>query len=210
MKVWQRHCNLPIVGLTGSISSGKTHVAKIAKSFGFQHLNTDDIAKRILVEVPQVQEWAHKLTGIHPVRPDGCIEKAFGVALFSNPKMLGEYESFIHPMVFEQIKVSLDSLIPPYPKGVLLESAIWRRLEEVPNFDSMWVVEAPNHLRVGRFLTKNPEGADLYSKIELNQQYSASTVNVPMFTIINDGRDLHQEIEKVCNETINLWTESRN
>ena len=74
----------------------------------------------------------------------------------------------------------------------------------------MWVVEAPNHLRVGRFLTKNPEGADLYSKIELNQQYSASTVNVPMFTIINDGRDIHQEIEKVCNETINLWTESRN
>jgi len=210
MNTWIGHYGFPIVGLTGSISSGKTFVASIARSFGFEHINTDDIAKNILRQDREIQEHAQTITGIQPVRLDGSIDKAFGKTLFSNPTMLKEYEALIHPLVFKNIQIFFDTLVPPYPKGLLIESAIWRQLEEIPTFDSIWVVEAPEHKRVERFLVKNPDGLGLFKEINLNQLKSSPKIDSPMYTIINDGRDLHQVIEGICNETIKEWAKLKN
>ncbi len=205
MTSWTRHLNFPVVGLTGSISSGKTHVAEIAKTFGFLHVNTDGIAKEILKENPEVQIKAFQITGIHPFDAGGLINKAFSIALFSNPAMMREYESYIHPLVFAHVRNLIDTLTPPYPKGLLIESAIWRRLAAIPYFDSMWVIEAPERLREERFLQKHPEGQMLYAMIMKHQDVTSSNIKVPTFFLFNDGRDLQKEVKGVIQETIDLW-----
>ncbi len=205
---WKQE-NFPVIGLTGPLSSGKSFVAGIAKTLGMNLLNSDDIAKDILLRSSRIQKEAKLITSIEPILKNGSINKDFARTLFSDPMMLDQYESILHPLVLEEIQIIIGSFNKPYPKGLLIESAIWRRLDNTPHFDAMWVVKAPRDMRSERFIKKTHQNSEFFLKIESHQQKLNHKITAPIFEIINDGRELRERIEEVINETITLWLQHR-
>lgn len=102
------------VVLTGSISTGKSSVAKIFSSFGWSIIDADIIAHQILDE--QFEEIA-KLFGTGVVNKEKVLRKKLGKIIFNNKKKRELLESFLHPLIYkkiEQLSSKEDHFKKPY------------------------------------------------------------------------------------------------
>ncbi len=102
------------IALTGGISTGKSTVSKIFKSYGFQIIDADNIAHIILDrEVDKIEELFGKRYIV-----DGKVDrKALGTLIFSDKENKLLLERLLHPLIFNSIKEraeELDGFKEPY------------------------------------------------------------------------------------------------
>lgn len=86
-----------IVGLTGSIGSGKTTVAKIVSDMGIALHDADEVVHHLLkVDQELLSKIAEKFPGV--VDDTGQINRSkLGDQVFSDEKKLSELESLVYP-----------------------------------------------------------------------------------------------------------------
>lgn len=90
--------NRPIViGLTGSIASGKSTASNYFKKINIPVIDSDEIVKRLWIDnqemLQKIKETFHTLN-----------KKEIAQLIFSNKKAQQAIESIVHPYVFETIK----------------------------------------------------------------------------------------------------------
>lgn len=92
-----------IVGVTGSLASGKTQVTALLKKKGARVFDADAAARRALAKGEPAYQAVVKLFGKSFLKKDGQIErKKLAVRVFSNPKELRQLNTLIHPgVIFE-------------------------------------------------------------------------------------------------------------
>lgn len=88
------------LGLTGGIASGKSVVAAMLRELGFDVLDADALAHRIIEPgQPAYYEVARDF-GPDIVAPNGCINRAkLGAIVFADPARLARLNAIIHPRV---------------------------------------------------------------------------------------------------------------
>jgi len=102
-----------ILGLTGSIASGKSTVSKMISEFGIPIVDADVIAKQV-VEVGQVAyQKIIETFGPKILLENGEINRpALGAIIFNNPERREELNKIVHPEVrkvmLQQSKTLLD------------------------------------------------------------------------------------------------------
>ncbi|MDP2943484.1 MAG: dephospho-CoA kinase [Candidatus Omnitrophota bacterium] len=93
-----------IIGITGSLGTGKTTVAKIFKRLGAVVLDADEIAHRLIA--PNTPAW-RRIKGYFGdgiLRKDGKINrKALAKEVFSERGRLNKLCGIIHPLVYKEI-----------------------------------------------------------------------------------------------------------
>jgi len=93
-----------IIGITGSLGTGKTTVAKIFKGLGAIVLDADEIAHRLIE--PNTPAW-NKIVGYFGediLRKDGRINRrALAKDVFSERRRLDKLCGIIHPLVYKEI-----------------------------------------------------------------------------------------------------------
>jgi len=134
--------NLPIIGVTGGIGSGKSLVAKILQDEGCivadADANTTIVLARDEVQQQLVSWWGEKV-----VECSGEINRAFIASIvFSDAKARERLESLIHPLVRELQEKAFDSvqkdtiaLVIDAP--LLLESGLDQQCDAIIFVDSM-------------------------------------------------------------------------
>ncbi len=89
-----------VIGVTGSLASGKSEVARILKRKGARVLDADLVAKGVIEKGKPVYRALLKLFGPEYLARDGRIDrKKLAVRVFSNPKDLERLNTLIHPAV---------------------------------------------------------------------------------------------------------------
>lgn len=88
-----------LIGLTGSIAMGKSHVARLFRAMNVPVFDADDVVHRLLgregAAVPAVIE---AFSGVQA--EDGSVDRpALGRAVFGDPIKLRRLEAIIHPLV---------------------------------------------------------------------------------------------------------------
>ncbi len=143
------------IGLTGSIGSGKSTVAKLLIARGIAVLDADAVARRVSSRDDVLQAVSSQL-GTAYVLPDGLNRAALAQLVFANHEARATLNAIIHPAVREEMArlenaFELDgasAVVQDIP--LLFENG----LEKL--FDAVILVDAPLETRIARVMQRDP------------------------------------------------------
>ncbi len=115
-----------VLGLTGSIGSGKTVVAKIFEQLGAKVLYADAIAKELMVTDAEVREEITNAFGTESYFSDRSLNKKYlADQIFSDSKKREQLNAIVHPATIEYIENAIQSEEEsPTCKLFIVESAL--------------------------------------------------------------------------------------
>jgi len=90
-----------VLGITGSIGTGKTTALNELEKKGFKVLNADKIAKK---EMEKIKETIKEKFGKEMVEKQGIEFKKLAKLVFNNKKKLIELNELVHPLVRKQLE----------------------------------------------------------------------------------------------------------
>ena len=187
------------VVLTGGIATGKSTVAKIFFTFGFEIIDADKIAHDILDrEYQKIVE----LFGEEYITDKKVNRKQLGSLIFTNKKEKLRLEKLLHPLIFSEIEKESDKL-DAVKKPYLVDIPLFFESNRYPIKKSI-VVYVPQKLQLHRLMVRDN------STEEMAQQRIDSQINIEekrqeaTYLIDNQGdlNRLQEQCVKVKNRII--------
>ena len=195
------------IGLTGSIGSGKSTVARVFKTLGIPVYDADAEAKRISARTEVKREIAECFG-----EEAAADKKVLASIVFGNPEALEKLNRIVHPLVFEDSRQwfqslserSGDGIRPGVPPYAIVESAILFDCGMAPMFESVIDVEAPLEEQIARSQARDHSSREaVLSRLE-KQMDARERMAKSDFVIHNGKQDclLAQilEIDRVLRE----------
>ncbi|NPA58198.1 MAG: dephospho-CoA kinase, partial [Aquificae bacterium] len=142
------------VGLTGSIATGKSTVARLLQKEGAFVISADDVVHRLL-EKEEVKRRIREILG-DVFKPDGSVDrKKVAEIIFSNPEKKKQLEELLHPQVQREIKNFFSRLEREKPDSIAVaEVPLMIETGSYKNYDVVVVVYAPESLQKKRLIEK--------------------------------------------------------
>jgi dephospho-CoA kinase len=187
--------NLLVIGLTGGIGAGKSAVASIFAEHGFAVLNTDDLAKSVMAEQPEVSIAIRDEFGDEAFQ-DGKLNAQFiGTIVFGDDsEKLERLNRIVHPPVIDAMIAKIEDLHKSGESVIFVEIALIYSAGVDDGFDYIIAVVADDELRIKRLV----ESRGMY-ETEIRKRMSSQTskeqlISLADFTIENNGtiKDLSQ------------------
>lgn len=90
------------IGITGGIGSGKSTVCKVFASMGIPVNDADSLAKKIIVEDPELKAEIIQQFGSDAYFENGEYNRSYiSNIVFNNPEKLSILNNLVHPKVIE-------------------------------------------------------------------------------------------------------------
>ena len=158
------------VGLTGSLSSGKSTVAGYLRTLGAEVIEADELGRALMEPGQPVFAEIVRVFGPEVVGPDGRLNRARLAEMAFQGGRLNELNAIVHPAVIAAEQQWMEEVFACNPAAVaVIESALifeverdarargesetvladWRR-----RMDRIIVVTAPDALKIARFATR--------------------------------------------------------
>jgi TldD protein len=207
----QRLCEapFPVVGLTGGIAAGKTYASQRLRYLGWEVINADQVAREV------VEPGTPGLAALVAEFGDGILGGAgtldrekLGTLVFSDPARREQLEAILHPLIEQRLSDRLGEL-PPTLKGAVLDAALWVERGQAHIFDALWVVDAPEEMRLKRLMER--DGLDTSRAMDRIYAQSAGAEKLLHADHVfrNDGRDLDESLHKAEEALLAHWRAAR-
>src|SRR5262245_45055496 len=95
---------IPVIGLTGGIGSGKTTVTQILQELGAAVIDADQVGHQLYL--PDLPAWREIVESFGPdiLNGDRTINRqALGRVVFADPEAMRRLNRIVHPKMFERI-----------------------------------------------------------------------------------------------------------
>ena len=205
-----------IIGITGGIGSGKSTIARALAARGYAVYDCDKEAKRIIAENHDVQQQIIALLGeeaftINPSLSEAEQSVIYNTSyvaqrVFAEPELLERLNQIVHPAVKEDI-------LEKQPDFV--ESAILYEAGLDAICDKIFVIEAPEDIRIARTIARDYHGdasPENINKVRARIRAQQSSIHSPLSgsdasplsnptLVTNDGR---KSIDELAEEIIAL------
>ncbi len=195
----------PILGLTGGIASGKSFIARFMAQRGWVVIDADQVAREVVAPCTEGLQALVQTFGAEILAADGTLDRAaLGACAFGEPALRARLEALLHPRIEARIASRLAAL-PRETKGAILDAALWIEGGKGHHFDALWVVEAPEPLRIQRVLSRDGLGAAQVRTRLQAQSTSAEKALHGDLLILNDGRDLTDFLREAEARLLSDW-----
>jgi dephospho-CoA kinase len=170
-----------IIGVGGSVGSGKTTVSRIFESMGCYYLSADEVGWEVLPDIALVlkQRYGHDI-----MSGDRIDRKKLAQRVFADRKALEFLNSVSHPVLIGRLK----SRIKEAPGSmVVIDAALlfdWPDIMAIVDYPIL--VTARESLKKERSLAHGME-QERYKNIRMNQRDDADVRSKARFTINNNG-----------------------
>lgn len=171
------------IGLTGTIGSGKTYVAKIMEEYDIPVLDLDKVAKDIRNNEAKADIIAY--FGNEILTSEQIDPKKLGAIVFADNQKKKKLESFIHPLVIEKMLAFFDA--HEHYKYVVVEQAILFELGWEKYFDEIWLVTCSQDVALERLMKYRNLEKPRALQILNNQQTNDSKMKYVDEVIYNDA-----------------------
>lgn len=182
--------NRKLICISGGIGSGKSVVCHILSAMGYEIYDCDSRARSIMDRDTEIH--SRLVDEIHPMAVrEGVIDrKIVSEIVFSDASKLERLNRIVHHAVRRDMLRWIDEHIALGTKMPLfVETAILYQsgLNEV--VDEVWVVTAPEELRIARVMNRNGLTADQVRLRIESQRFepAADAVRPLTIEIVNDG-----------------------
>lgn len=205
--------DIPRVGVTGGMGSGKTTVCRIFhESLGIPVFYADEWAKKLIATDPILSAGIQQIFGPEAYQKEAYNRAYVAKIAFSEPEKLAALNALVHPAVEEASRAwqaEQSQTGAPYTlkeAALLIESGGHRHL------DYLIVVTAPEALRLARVKARDGlSEAQILARIR-KQLPENEKITLADRVIVNDGEQLllpqiwavHHDILLLKNEVLDL------
>lgn len=194
---------MKIIGLTGSIGSGKSTVSKQFKSRGIAVIDADQIAHDIVVPPSPLFKQIADYFGDDVFWPDGSLNRsALGVRIFSNPADKRALESILHPAIDREMHSQIDQLQKAHCPVVILDIPLLFETGKSQMCDQIWLVIADDDKRMARVMARDGLSLECARARDLNQMPQTEKKRRADVWIDNNYllEDLSHQVEELYHE----------
>ncbi|MES2883804.1 MAG: dephospho-CoA kinase [Pseudomonadota bacterium] len=142
-----------VVGLTGGIASGKSHVLHLFESLGVPAIEADDVGRAVVAPGMQALDQIATAFGSHLIQADGGLDRrALRSIVFNDAVALKQLEAITHPHIRARLREWLAAQSAPYcilSAAILLESGLASLTQRV------LVVDAPEADQIARLMRRD-------------------------------------------------------
>ena len=188
-----------LVAIAGGIGSGKSIVSSILRTLGYFVYDCDSKAKMLMNTSDVIKSDLINYFGEQSVLPNGNINTIYlSSQVFGNEVALGELNSIVHPRVKEDLIKCFDNCCENI---MFVETAILLKSNLLDIIDDVWVVDAPENVRIERVVKRNSMlEEDVKKRIRAQEGQDYNTLK-SYKTIINDGVEpLLPQVEKLVKD----------
>ncbi|MDE3033853.1 MAG: dephospho-CoA kinase, partial [Acidobacteriota bacterium] len=180
----------PLLGLSGGIASGKSHVAARMAERGWAVVDTDALAREAVAPGSAGLEALVAAFGADLLAADGTLDRTrLGARVFSNATARHRLNAILHPRI-EALLAARVAALPPGTRGAVLDAALWVERGRAHHFDAFWTVDAPEPLRLARLATRDGlDAAAARARLRAQARAPERALHADR-VILNDGRDL--------------------
>lgn len=177
-----------LIGVTGGIGSGKSMVCRVCALRGIPVYDCDFRAKVLMYADPAIRAFLLAEVGEGAYRPDGSLNRALlSEHIFSNCEVRRRVEKKVHAAVREDLSAWLSSL-PAGTSVALVESAILHTSGLDCMTSEIWLVEAPDEVRVRRVMVRSALSRDeVTARMRAQQTEFLCLPSSRTRDILNDG-----------------------
>lgn len=138
-----------VIGITGSIGCGKSHVRETLAELGADGIDADVVAHQVMAPGGPAYEPLVATFGPDVLRSDGVVDRSqLGARVFSDPAALAKLEAIVHPAVVQAIRTRVAGSTAPavaIEAIKLLEAGLSASL-----CDEVWVVDCSEEEQLER------------------------------------------------------------
>ena len=191
-----------IIGITGSIGSGKTTATKIFGKYGYKIIDADEICHHILKNNLSVKEKLIKYFGNKILDGNNNIgREELGNIVFKDKRKLKKLNSAIHPVIFREIKSKVHRIGKKYgaKAKIIIDAPLLLETNVKKIVDNVIVVQA----EIEQIAERNRKfSKDKIKKISELQMPMYEKIKYADFVIDNNGdlKSLEMQVEKIVKQ----------
>ncbi|MFO8143726.1 MAG: dephospho-CoA kinase [Dehalococcoidales bacterium] len=173
---------MKVIGLTGSIGSGKSTVARFLKDLGAIIIDADKIGHQVLKTDSELRQRLVENFGRHILTSTGSIDRGkLAKMVFGDRSLLEMLNGIIHPWIYQIIKNRLEGYREKGTQVVFLEAPLLPREGWNELIDRLWVTTASEdtimrRLEETRGLPGKEARARLDSRVPVKKQVENADV----------------------------------
>lgn len=141
-----------IIGITGGIGSGKTTAAKYFEALGFPLYNSDQRARMIQNNNPEVIQAIKNVFGDESYTSEGMNRPYIASKTFKDKELLQQLNAIVHPAVFKDFKDWIEQQNTDF---VIKEAAILIESGSYKDCDLIISVIADQEIRITRTIERD-------------------------------------------------------
>lgn len=160
-----------VIGLTGSIASGKSTVSLMFDDFNIPVIDADKVSRKVVRPGEPAYEQIVHTFGLDILREDATIDrKKLGEIVFNDSAKLKELNTIVHPQVRKAMIAQ---------KAILLEEGHEAIVLDIPLlFESE--LESLVHKTVVVYVTKDTQLERLMERDDYTEEEASTRINVQM------------------------------
>ena len=194
-----------VIGLTGGIGTGKTHISRLLEDLGAVVVNADLLGHEVYA--PQSEGWHAVVNAFDDrvVADNGEIDRrALGGIVFSDEEALQQLNAIMHPRIYDLAEQRLNALSQEGATTAVLEAALLIEAKWTPLVNEVWVTVSPEMDVISRLQEHNNLDENAARSRINSQMPQAERVNHANVTIENNGtlEDLSSEVQYLWNTRV--------
>jgi dephospho-CoA kinase len=192
-----------VVGVIGSIGSGKSRVAELLARRGGRVISGDQAGHEALAQ-PELRDRIVQRFGSHVLTPGGDIDRRrLGAIVFADARQRKALEEIVFPWIRENLAGRIaDALVDPAVSLIVLDAAVLIEAGWDDRCDRLVYVDAPRQIRLERVARQRGwSAAELAAREQAQLPLDLKAARAD-FLLTNDGTedDLLQRVDRVLDQ----------
>lgn len=191
---------LVIIGLTGSIASGKSTVANILKEYGLPIVDADQVARKVVEKGEPTLQKIVEAFGEEILTENGEMDRAkVGAIVFHDEEKRKLLNSIIHPAIRAEMLRQRDEYIQNGEKAVVMDIPLLFESKLQHFVEKILVVTVDENVQLKRLMERNNFSEDeamarIHSQMPLTEKVKQADA-----VIYNNGtlEETKQQVEKI-------------
>ncbi|QCR33221.1 dephospho-CoA kinase [Lysinibacillus sp. SGAir0095] len=193
-----------IIGLTGSIASGKSTVAKMLKEYGLPIVDADIVARLVVEPGTPTLKRIVATFGEEALTEDGAMNRQkIGSIIFNNEEKRKELNSIIHPAIRQEMLRQRDEHIENGSKTVIMDIPLLFESKLQHFVEKILVVSVSEEIQLNRLMERN-QLTEEDAKARIQSQLPLHVKEQGADAVINNNGTI-EETDKQLETILRKW-----
>lgn len=145
-----------IIGLTGSIATGKSTIANMLNDYGLPIVDADVVARKVVEPGSKTLQAVAELFGTEVIKADGTMDREkVGSIIFHQPEQRKAYNDIIHPAIRAEMLRQRDEYIANGAPHVVMDIPLLFESKLQHFVDKILVVAVDEDVQLQRLMARN-------------------------------------------------------
>lgn len=193
-----------IIGLTGSIASGKSTVANMLKEYGFPIVDADLVARQVVERGSETLQKIADVFGPEVITPEGTMDRAkVGSIIFHDESKRKVLNDIIHPAIRAEMLRQRDEHVANGAKTVIMDIPLLFESKLQHYVEKILVVSVNEETQLKRLIERNRLNEE-DAKARISSQLPLSIKEQGADAVINNNGSI-EETRQQLEDILNKW-----